>query len=88
MQKGGSKYGKNYNKTKLKIARLYEKIKNIKNYLNKIANEIVLENDIITTENLKVKQMSKNKMLAKYILDVSFSNLCSLLVNREWGYSI
>lgn len=88
MQKGGSKYGKNYNKTKLKIARLYEKIKNIKNYLNKIANEIVLENDIIITENLKVKQMSKNKMLAKYILDASFSNLCSLLVNREWGYSI
>ncbi len=38
MQKGRSKDGKNYNKTKLKIAGLYEKIKNIKNYLNKIAN--------------------------------------------------
>ena len=76
------KGGKNYNKTKLKIARLHEKIRNTrKHYLNKIANEIVLENDIIVTENLKVKDMSKNKRLAKYILDASFSKLCSLL---EW----
>ncbi|HIS38390.1 MAG TPA: transposase, partial [Candidatus Onthousia faecavium] len=65
-----------------KIARLHEKIKNTrKHYLNKIANKIVLENDIIVTENLKVRDMSKNKRLAKYILDASFSKLCSLL---EW----
>ena len=76
------KGSKNYNKTKIKIAKLYAKIKNTrKHYLNKIANKIVLENDIIVTENLNVQQMSKNKKLAKYILDASFYKLSSLL---EW----
>ena len=76
------KGSENYKKTKLKIARLYAKIKNTrKHYLNKIVNKIVLENDIIVTENLNVQQMSKNKKLAKYILDASFYKLSSLL---EW----
>ena len=74
----------NYLKTKEKIARIHTKIKNYrKHYLNKIANEIVDEHDIIVTEDLKVKDMFKGKVKAfnKTLSDASFSKLCSLI---EW----
>ena len=73
-----------YLKTKEKIARVHTKIKNYrKHYLNKIANEIVDEHDIIVTEDLKVKDMFKGKVKAfnKTLSDASFSKLCSLI---EW----
>ncbi len=78
------KGSKNYLKTKKKIARVHAKIKNYrKHYLNKIANEIVDEHDIIVTEDLKVKDMFKGKVKAfnKTLSDASFSKLCSLI---EW----
>ncbi len=78
------KGSKNYLKTKEKIARVHAKIKNYrKHYLNKIANEIVDEHDIIVTEDLKVKDMFKGKVKAfnKTLSDASFSKLCSLI---EW----
>ena len=78
------KGSKNYLKTKEKIARVHTKIKNYrKHYLNKIANEIVDEHDIIVTEDLKVKDMFKGKVKAfnKTLSDASFSKLCSLI---EW----
>ena len=78
------KGSKNYLKTKEKIARIHTKIKNYrKHYLNKIANEIVDEHDIIVTEDLKVKDMFKGKVKAfnKTLSDASFSKLCSLI---EW----
>lgn len=78
------KGSKNYFKTKEKIARVHAKIKNYrKHYLNKIANEIVSDHDIIVTESLLVKSMFKEKVKAfnKSITDASFSKLCSLI---EW----
>ena len=76
------KESKNYFKTKERLARLYSKLKNSrKHYQNEIANEIVEEHDIIVTEDLKVKEMSKGNRLAKYIFDASFHKICSLL---EW----
>ena len=78
------KGSKNYLKTKEKIARVHAKIKNYrKHYLNDIANEIVDEHDIIVTEDLKVKDMFKEKVKAfnKTLADASFSKLCSLI---EW----
>jgi len=71
---------KNYQKTKLKLAKIHHQIKNNrKNYMIGIANKIVRENDIIVTEKLDVKRMSQNHKLAKYILDASFTYLISLL---------
>ena len=78
------KASKNYLKTKMKIARIYAKIKNYrKYYLNDIANEIVDEHDIIVTESLLVKDMFKEKVKAfnKSLSDASLSKLCSLI---EW----
>ena len=82
------KASKNYLKTKEKIARIHAKIKNCrKHYLNYIANEIVNDHDIIVTEDLKVKDMFKDKIKAfnKRLSDASFSKLCSLI---EWKSKI
>ncbi len=73
---------KNYNKTKVRIARLYSKIKNSRRHnLINVVNKIVREHDIIVSERLRVKDMSKNHNLAKNILDASFNKICLLL---EW----
>ena len=82
------KGSKNYLKTKEKIARVHAKIKNYrKHYLNEIANEIVNEHDIIVTEDLKVKDMFKDKKKAfnKSLSDAAVSRLRSLL---EWKSKI
>ena len=72
----------NYKKTKIRLAKLYSKVKNSRchNIIN-IVNRIVKENDIIVSEKLKVKRLSKNHTIAKYILDASFNKICNLL---EW----
>ena len=70
----------NYYKTKIRIAKLYSKIKNgRKHNLINIVNKLVKEHDIIVSEKLKVKQMSSNHNLAKLILDASFNKMCELL---------
>jgi len=70
----------NYYKTKERIARIHSKIKNSRKYnLIEIVNKIVKEHDIIVSETLKVREMSKNHNLAKYILDASFNKICTLL---------
>ena len=82
------KGSKNYLKTKEKIARLHAKIKNYrKHYLNDIANEIVNEHDIIVTEDLKVKDMFKDKRKSfnKSLSDACVSTLRSLI---EWKCKI
>lgn len=82
-KKNGSK---NYFKNKEKLARLYSKLRNHrKHYLNKIANEIVNNHDIVVTENLQVKKMTNHNQFAKYILDASFNALSIML---EWKCKI
>lgn len=74
------KGSKNYQKTKLKLAKIYSKIKNSrKHYIMDIVNKIVEENDIIVTEKLNVQKMSQNHRLAKSILDASFDKIITLL---------
>ena len=69
-QKKGSN---NRQKTKIKIARLHEKIANIrKDYLNKLSSKIINENQVIICEDLNIKGMVKNHKLAKAISDVSW----------------
>lgn len=67
---------KNYDKTRKKIALYHERIKNTrKDYLHKISHEIIIENQVIVSENLRVKNMVKNHHLAKSISDVSWYEL-------------
>ena len=70
----------NYNKTKIKLSKLYSKLKNSRkhNIIN-IVNKLLEENDIIVSENLDVKRMIHKSNLAKNILDASFSKICNML---------
>ena len=70
----------NYNKTKIRLARIHSKIKNSRKHnMITIVNKIVKEHDIIVSEKLNVKGISSNHHLAKAVLDASFNKICELL---------
>ena len=70
----------NYNKTKIRLARIYSKIKNSRKHnIITIVNKIVKEHDIIVSEKLNVRGISSNHHLAKAVLDASFNKICELL---------
>ena len=81
------KGSKNFNKQRIKIAKLYEKIINIrKDNLHKISSQIVKENQFIFSEDLNIKGMVKNHNLAKSIHDVSWYELTrQLQYKSEWN---
>ena len=67
------KRSNNYNKCKKKLAILYSKLKNARNYyLHNITKKITDEYDIITCEKLTIQNMLKEKNLSKKICDASF----------------
>lgn len=66
----------NYKKQKVRLARLHEKITNIrKDSLHKLSRSLVDENQIIVTESLNVKGMLRNHHLARSISDASWYEL-------------
>ncbi len=75
--KSGSK---NRYKMKLKIQRLYQKIRNArKHMIHDITNKLIKENDIIVTENLDVKGMQKNHYIAKGLNENPISEIMRVL---------
>ena len=75
--KSGSK---NRYKMKLKIQRLYQKIRNVrKHMIHDITNKLINENDIIVTENLDVKSMQKNHYVAKGLNENPISEIIRVL---------
>ncbi|WP_369834989.1 RNA-guided endonuclease TnpB family protein, partial [Halanaerobium sp. DL-01] len=69
-EKGSS----NWNKAKKKLAKVNEKVANIrKDFLHKLSTKLICENQTICLETLQVKNMLKNQNLAKSISDVSWS---------------
>ena len=74
------KGSKNREKVKLRIARVYSKVKNARKHtIIEVGNKLVSENDIIVSEKLQVKEMTQNHNLAKSIIDASFTSLCTYL---------
>lgn len=77
----------NRNKARVKVARLHEKITNIRNnHLHQITSKIVSENQTICLEDLNVKGMLKNRKLAKSVADVSFCEFVRQIVYKSGWY--
>jgi putative transposase len=74
------KGSKNRNKARLKVARQYEKITNIrKNFHHQVSRKLVNENQVIVLEDLKVKNMVKNRKLSRAISEQGWYQFRSFL---------
>ena len=77
------KGSKNYEKTRVKLAKLYKYARNLINdYLHKVTTWLVENYDIIYVENIRVEkliQMNKAKKLRRHILQANYHKFLELL---------
>ena len=71
---------KNRYKIKLKIRRVFQKLKNKRKFLlHEITNKLVKNNDIIITEDLDIKSMKENHYIAKRLTNIPLSEIIRML---------
>lgn len=82
-QKGSN----NRKRMQIEIAKKHYRVTNIrKNSIHKATSEIIKKYDKIVIENLKPKNMVKNKNLSQSIMDVSFGEISSQLAYKALWY--
>ena len=83
-QKGSN----NRNKARIRLATLYKKIRDKKEYyLHYISNSIINENQVICMEDLNVKGMSKNHKLSESILEMNFGEFRRIIEYKARWYN-
>jgi len=77
------KGSKNYEKQRIKLAKLYEKLANQRNdFLHKLSRFYVDNYDVICVEDLSIGNMVRNHNLAQKILDASWGKFLQLLEQK------
>ena len=82
-QRGSS----NRNKARIKLAKLYEKLNNQKEYhLHSVINQLISENQTIVIENLNIKGMMKNHRLSRSVQELSLYRFKEILKYKSLWY--
>lgn len=81
------KGSKNWNKQRIKVARIHEKIHNTRiDNLHKISHKLINENQVIVSEDLSVSNMVNNHNLAKAISDCGWYELTrQISYKSDWN---
>jgi putative transposase len=84
---GKKEFSKNYEKLRVKRARIFNKINNIKSdFLHKLSTNIVKNHDEVVIEKLQIRNMLKNHNLAEAISNVSWGKFFEMLRYKGQWY--
>src|SRR5438309_3721179 len=75
-----TKGSQNREKARIKIAKIHQRVIDIRtDFLQKLSTQLVHENQVIFVETLRIKNMLKNRRLARAISDAGFGDFLRML---------